>query len=78
MDGIEFFCYTKNGSLFWVDGTFCGFGYFCWDGSCLFEEEVERFKVRDSYLGGWGKRVGGGLFLRRILRSRFINLKIWS
>ncbi|KAG8523191.1 A disintegrin and metalloproteinase with thrombospondin motifs 8 [Galemys pyrenaicus] len=55
-DGAEPLCHTKNGSLPWVDGTPCGPGHLCWDGSCRLEEEVERPKVRtDSPAAGEGR-----------------------
>ena len=62
MDGAEPLCHTKNGSLPWADGTPCGPGHLCWDGSCLPEEEVDRPKVRDSHLGVWKEREGEAVF----------------
>ncbi|KAK2099783.1 A disintegrin and metalloproteinase with thrombospondin motifs 8 [Saguinus oedipus] len=43
-DGAEPLCHTKNGSLPWADGTPCGPGHLCSEGSCLPEEEVEKPK----------------------------------
>lgn len=57
MDGAEPLCHTKNGSLPWADGTPCGPGSLCLDGSCLPEEEVEKPKVR---AGHWECRTGRG------------------
>lgn len=57
-DGAEPLCHTKNGSLPWADGTPCGPGRLCSDGSCLPEEEVDRPKVRDGHSGVWEDGVG--------------------
>ncbi|XP_030189282.1 A disintegrin and metalloproteinase with thrombospondin motifs 8 [Lynx canadensis] len=68
MDGAEPLCHTKNGSLPWADGTPCGPGHLCWDGSCLPEEEVDRPKaVVDGGWAPWGpwgecsRTCGGGV-----------------
>uniref|UniRef100_A0A8C2YU96 ADAM metallopeptidase with thrombospondin type 1 motif 8 n=1 Tax=Chinchilla lanigera TaxID=34839 RepID=A0A8C2YU96_CHILA len=68
MDGDEGVCHTRNGSLHWADGTPCGPGRLCLDGSCLPEEEVERSKaVVDggwTQWGPWGecsRTCGGGI-----------------
>lgn len=68
MDGPEPLCHTKNGSLPWADGTPCGPGQLCWDGSCRPEEEVERPKiVVDGGWAPWGpwgecsRTCGGGV-----------------
>uniref|UniRef100_H0V1Z5 ADAM metallopeptidase with thrombospondin type 1 motif 8 n=1 Tax=Cavia porcellus TaxID=10141 RepID=H0V1Z5_CAVPO len=67
-DGDEGVCHTRNGSLHWADGTPCGPGLLCLDGSCLPEEEVERSKaVVDggwTQWGPWGecsRTCGGGI-----------------
>ncbi|KAF3823743.1 hypothetical protein GH733_007211 [Mirounga leonina] len=66
--GTEPLCHTKNGSLPWADGTPCGPGHLCWDGSCLPEEEVDRPKaVVDGGWAPWGpwgecsRTCGGGV-----------------
>ncbi|XP_031299171.2 A disintegrin and metalloproteinase with thrombospondin motifs 8 [Camelus dromedarius] len=66
--GTEFLCHTKNGSLPWADGTPCGPGRLCWDGSCLPAEEVEKPKiVVDGGWAPWGpwgecsRTCGGGV-----------------
>lgn len=68
MDGAEPLCHTKNGSLPWADGTPCGPGSLCLDGSCLPEEEVEKPKaVVDGGWSPWGpwgecsRTCGGGV-----------------
>lgn len=53
IDGPDPLCHTRNASLPWADGTPCGPGHLCWEGSCLPEEEVEKPEVRD---GLWGVR----------------------
>ncbi|XP_038520238.1 A disintegrin and metalloproteinase with thrombospondin motifs 8 isoform X1 [Canis lupus familiaris] len=67
-DGAEPLCHTKNGSLPWADGTPCGPGRLCSDGSCLPEEEVDRPKaVVDGGWAPWGpwgecsRTCGGGV-----------------
>ncbi|XP_004379439.1 A disintegrin and metalloproteinase with thrombospondin motifs 8 [Trichechus manatus latirostris] len=67
-EGTEPLCHTKNGSLPWVDGTPCGPGHRCWDGSCLPEEEVEKPQavVHGTWApwGPWGecsRTCGGGV-----------------
>lgn len=49
--GAEPICHTKNGSLPWADGTPCGPGRLCWDGSCRPEEEAEKPQVRNGAVG---------------------------
>lgn len=68
LEGPEPFCHTKNGSLPWADGTPCGPGHLCWDGSCLPVEEVESPKaVMDGGWAPWGpwgecsRTCGGGV-----------------
>ncbi|XP_021098467.1 A disintegrin and metalloproteinase with thrombospondin motifs 8 isoform X2 [Heterocephalus glaber] len=68
IDGDEGVCHTRNGSLHWADGTRCGPGSLCLDGSCLPKEEVERSKaVVDggwTQWGTWGecsRTCGGGI-----------------
>uniref|UniRef100_A0A8C8YXE5 Peptidase M12B domain-containing protein n=1 Tax=Prolemur simus TaxID=1328070 RepID=A0A8C8YXE5_PROSS len=67
-DAAEPLCHTKNGSLPWADGTPCGPGHLCSEGSCLPEEVVERPKaVVDGGWAPWGpwgecsRTCGGGV-----------------
>uniref|UniRef100_A0A8C5K450 ADAM metallopeptidase with thrombospondin type 1 motif 8 n=1 Tax=Jaculus jaculus TaxID=51337 RepID=A0A8C5K450_JACJA len=67
-DSDEPICHTKNGSLPWADGTPCGPGHLCLDGSCLPTEEVEKPKaVIDGGWSPWGpwgecsRTCGGGI-----------------
>ncbi|XP_069421750.1 A disintegrin and metalloproteinase with thrombospondin motifs 8 isoform X1 [Ovis canadensis] len=68
IDGPDPLCHTRNASLPWADGTPCGPGHLCWEGSCLPEEEVEKPEaVVDGGWAPWGpwgacsRTCGGGV-----------------
>ena len=76
IDGPDPLCHTRNASLPWADGTPCGPGHLCWEGSCLPEEEVEKPEVRDDH---WvsGRGEGGGLCPWRKPHLRARNQETW-
>ncbi|KAI4529958.1 hypothetical protein MG293_019814 [Ovis ammon polii] len=68
IDGPDPLCHTRNASLPWADGTPCGPGHLCWEGSCLPKEEVEKPEaVVDGGWAPWGpwgacsRTCGGGV-----------------
>ncbi|XP_029768755.1 A disintegrin and metalloproteinase with thrombospondin motifs 8 [Terrapene carolina triunguis] len=50
MDTREPLCHTKNGSLPWADGTPCGAGRLCWDGSCV-AQDARKPQVTEWLMG---------------------------